>query len=146
MNKTNFTLDQALCQAPNVPMRNLKNALFLLLFSLLLSGCATSLITNLTPSRQPRSASGLYPIEMEFDTNQRTLREASLTPMVVVGFEAYPMRQTPKLPSRWEAVVPLPKDQQVLHYHFKVDYRYNAFGNPQKGSKLSSGYTLEIVD
>ena len=46
---------------------------FIFAMSFLLAGCTTSTITNLTPKQLPRTATGLYPIEAMFQSNQRTL-------------------------------------------------------------------------
>ena len=116
------------------------------LLSLLLTGCVHSTITNLTPSRQPRNATGVYPVEVAWDTHQQTVRQETLTPMVVVDFDFFPMRRTVGITNRWEALIPVPAAKNGLNYHFKFDYDYNKFGGPQKSSKLSRGYKLDIVD
>ena len=117
----------------------------LMLLCALLAGC-TSTITNLAPSKQVRNASGLYPIEAEWDTREQTVRPTSLKPSVVVEFQSYPMRPTLGMKNRWETVIPGPAGKNVVPYHIRFDYEYNAFGKPQKGSRLSPGYKLEILD
>ncbi len=120
--------------------------LLLLLFAaLLLPGCAST-ITNLTASQQRRSPNGLYPVDVAWDTRQQTVRPESLTPYVVVGLEAYAMRPTSMMSNRWETVIPVAATEKFVHYYFKVDYQYNAMKKPRKGSKLSQGYTLEILE
>ena len=126
-------------------MLKLLRVLPLCLLPLLISGCATT-ITNLTPTRQPRNASGFYTIEAAWDTRQQSIRPESLTPYVVVDLEAYPMRPTLGIANRWETLVPVPADKDSINYHFKVDYKYNVLGSPKSGSKLSRGYKLTIVD
>src|SRR6185436_16269881 len=87
---------------------------------LLLAGCTTTL-TNLTATSQPRNPKDLYLIEYEWDTTQQTVKPDTIQPFVVVGFDSYEMRQTPKMTNRWEALVPVPQDKDVLVYRFKVD-------------------------
>jgi len=118
----------------------------LLLLPVLLTGCTTLTITNLTPSVLPRNENNLYPVEMEITSNQHTLREASITPTVVIGFDVYPMQPTPLLSNRWETMVPVAKDQRVAHFRFKVDYEYNKMGGRGQGSKMSTEYILAIRD
>jgi hypothetical protein len=125
-------------------MRKLKTVLPLGFLVLLFIGCASSLLTNLTPSTLPRNPSGQYLIEMKLDTTQQTLRLESVAPHVLVGFDSYPMRPTLRMTNRWEALVPVPPDKDSIIYHFKVDYEYNRFGKPGKGSKLSPEYKLTI--
>jgi hypothetical protein len=115
------------------------------LLSLLVASCATKVITNLTPSQLPRDPSGQYLVEMKLDSKQQSLRPDSITPKVVSGFNTYPMRPTLRMTNRWEALVPVPANQDAFLYHFKVDYEYNKFGNkPGQGSLTSEQYKLTI--
>ena len=123
-------------------MLKLSPVLFL---SVILVGCAST-ITNLTPSRQPRNATGCYPVEVAWDTREQAVRWATLQPVVVVDFGTFPMRPTLGMSNRWEAVIRVPSDKNVVPYHIRFDYDYNTFGKPQKSSRLSPGYRLEILD
>ena len=114
--------------------------------ALVLAGCATSRITNLTTTRQPRNATGMYSVELAWDSSQSSIIDNSLKPYVVVGFDMYPMRPSLGIANRWETVIPVPADKNFTVYHFKVDYHYRAFGDPEKSSKLSNSYRLDIVD
>ncbi|MBI4663810.1 MAG: hypothetical protein HY735_33835 [Verrucomicrobia bacterium] len=116
-----------------------------LLLGLLLSGCSTT-ITNLTPSKQTRNSTGLYPFEVLFHSNQKTLRKETLQPCVVVDLEAYPMQPAPVLKDRWETLVPVPADKKFINYRFKFDYQYVSVPQRRSGSILSAPYQLEIVD
>ena len=110
------------------------------------AGCASSRITNLTTTRQPRNASGVYPIEFVWDSNQQSLIPGSIKPYVVVEFDFYPMRPSLGISNRWETVIPVSADKNFVIYHFKVEYQYRTFGKPEKSSKLSPSYRLDIVD
>jgi hypothetical protein len=118
----------------------------LFLLPLCLAGCASSLITNLTPTQQPRNPTGLYPIEMAWATSQQTLRGQTLKPIVVVGFDTYPMQPTLRANDRWEALVPIPAGTNAISYHFKVDYDYSKMGKVGQGSKTSDEYRLFITE
>ena len=127
-------------------MRTLKRLLPLLCATIFLAGCVST-ITNLTPSQLPRNSNGLYPVSVAWDTQQQTVRPQTLTPYVIVGLESYPMRPTLLMSNRWETVIPVPSSEKSVRYHFKVDYEYNAaLKKPQKSSKLSKEYTLEIAE
>jgi hypothetical protein len=144
--KSNFTSRDAF-GTPDPVMRTLTKFLSALVLSLWLAGCATSTITNLTPSTLPRNASGEYMLEMVIDHKQQALREASVTPYVVIGFDTYKMTATPRIPGRWEAYVKVRADQNVLNYYYKVQYEYNQFGKtPGQGTRLSSEFKLTISD
>ena len=126
-------------------MSNMIRFSALVLLSVLLVGCAST-ITNLTPSKQPRNATGLYPIEAAWDTRQQTVRPSSLQPYVVAGFESYPMRPTAGVKNRWETLIPVAPNVNTVPYHIRFDYKYNTFGKPKESSRLSPGYELQIID
>lgn len=143
MGNSNFTSRSAACHAATM-MRSF--AWIALIFGLALSGCTTSSVTSLTTSRQPRNASGVYPIEFVWDSNQQTLIESSIKPYVIINHDSYPMRPALDIKNRWETVVPIPADKNYITYKFKVDYLYRSFGKPQKDSRLTASYRLDIVD
>lgn len=110
---------------------------------LLLLGCVTS-VTNLTSTTQPRNANNLYLIEYQWDTTLRTIKPDSIKPFVMVGFDSYEMRQTPKMTNRWEVLVPIPRDKSVISYWFKVDYEIAHYGKPAMESRRTPEYKLYI--
>src|SRR5258706_245447 len=112
---------------------------------LLLVGVATS-FTNLTPQHQVRTPSNLYQVEVAFTSPQQTLRWESIKPQIVSGSEFYTMRPTLLMTNRWEGLVPVPPGSKSVHYRYKFDFDYNAFGKPKADSALSPEYTLKILD
>jgi hypothetical protein len=110
---------------------------------LLMTGCATT-FTNLTPQRQLRNPDNLYQVEFALASRQQSLRWDTIEPQVVLGTETYPMRLTPLMTNRWEAMVPIPKNQNSINYRYKVDYEYNALGQSKSNNLLSPEYTLKI--
>lgn len=130
----------------------LKNFLPLLPALLLAAGCATpasltpAIITQISPSEQPRNANNLYPVEVVFNSSQETLRWDTLQPYVVVNGQALPLRAVPVVKNRWEGVVPVPASDVQVKYRFKFDYLYNSFGQPRHNSEYSKSYTLKILD
>ena len=117
----------------------------ILALAVVLTGCSTT-VTNLPPSRLPREATGLYPFEVAFESNQQSLVKETIRPSVVVGFESYPMQPAPFLKNRWETLVPVPAGESSVHYRYKFDFDYNAIPQRRSSSLLSSPYTLEIAD
>jgi len=111
----------------------------------LLTGC-TGTLTNLSPNYQVRRADGLYPVSVAFDSRQQSLRWDSIKPFVLVGNEAYPMRTTPLMTNRWEALVPASPGTSQVEYRYKLEWQYNAIPNPQNDSQLSKKQVLHIVD
>jgi hypothetical protein len=116
----------------------------LILLACVVVGCATSKVTNLTPTHEPRSPNNLYPVEYQWNSNDPTIRPETITPYVVAGFDFYSMRRIPKMTNRWEAYIPVPVGQKSVNYHFRVDYEYNSFGKRLKNSVLSPEYKLQV--
>jgi hypothetical protein len=125
-------------------MRIIKQALPVLLLALLMAGCTTTTITNLTSQLQSRNPSGLYPIEASLASTQQTLRWETIQPSVIIGNELFPMRPTPLMKNRWETLVPVPPGRNAVTYRIKFDYNYNAFSAPKSDSKLSPEYRLIV--
>ncbi|HWD20807.1 MAG TPA: hypothetical protein VHB20_16180 [Verrucomicrobiae bacterium] len=115
----------------------------LMLAALALSGCSS--ITNLTPTRLPRSENGFYRVEAKWKSNVQAVREDSFKPEVVVGLEKYPMRPVPVVEDRWEAYIPVPADEAAVVYHYQFDFMKNGFRQARPESKKSADYTLKIV-
>jgi uncharacterized protein YceK len=117
---------------------------FLLVAPLLISGCSS--ITNLTPSKLPRNSTGFYQVEAAWHSRQRTIRYDSMKPLVMVGTETYEMRPVPRVENRWETMIPVTADKDMIRYQFKFDYMVNSIPRALPDSKLSPEYKLSIVD
>jgi hypothetical protein len=113
--------------------------------ALLLMGCST--FTRLTPLQQPRNANNLYPVEVQFNSTQQSLRWDSIKPYVLVKGDLYPLRAEEKVQNRWEGFVPVPAGSNGTEYRFKFDYLYNNIGTaPKPNSAWSPQYKLKIID
>ena len=111
---------------------------------LLLLGCVSNTLTNLTATSQPKNPKNLYLIEYQWDSNEQALVPDSIKPYVLVGFDSYEMQKTPKMTNRWEVLIPVPPDKDSVIYRFKVDSEYLGFGERRKSSKSSPEYKLYI--
>jgi hypothetical protein len=124
---------------------NLKKLLPLLPV-LLLTGCA-SMFTRLTPLEQPRNPNNLYPVEVQFNSTQQSLRQDSIKPYVLVNGDLYPLRPVRLVQNRWEGFVPVPPGVNTVGFRFKFDYLYNNVGtSPKPNSAWSPAYQLKITD
>ena len=112
---------------------------------LLLAGCASN-FTNLTPTRQARNADNLYPVEVQFNSRQQTLRWHTINPYVLVGGERLPMRPTPLMKNRWEGLVPLPAGASKVDYRYKFEFESTTFGGFENDSALSPKYELKVLE
>jgi hypothetical protein len=124
----------------------LKKILPLVLLPLLLVGCGTTAIVNLTPSRLPRKDNGQYPFGVEWASRQQSLIKDSIQAYVVIGLDQYPMQRTPLLTNRWETLVPIAADKDSVIYRYKFDYEYQSFAARQRDSKLSKVYQLFVLE
>ena len=109
------------------------------------TGCTTTSITNLTPSDLPRSNSGLYRVEAAWQSNQKSIIEDTIEPVVIIGETPFPMQPVPFAKDRWETMVPVPGDQNEVHYRFKFNYNYAASPQRVANSIRSEEFTLEIT-
>jgi hypothetical protein len=123
-----------------------KSSLSALGLSLVLAGCTTTSITNLTPRQELRNPNGLYSVEAALTSRQQSLRWQDIQPNVVVETDFYPMRPTPLMTNRWETLIPVPPGTNVVYYRFKFDYDSTGFGKNHPDSKLSQVYRLQISD
>src|SRR5262245_60406547 len=119
LSKSTFTSALAVCNSRDAMAK--KWICVGLLARLFLTGCVTT-VTNLTATTQPRNTNNLYLIEYQWDTTEQAIKAKSVKPYVVVGFDTYEMKPTLKLTNRWEVLVPIPPDKNVIDYRFKVDY------------------------
>jgi hypothetical protein len=112
---------------------------------LIFAGCNAT-FTNLTPSVRPRSTNNLYQVEVALDSRQETMRWDTINPQIMVGNDYFPMRPTPLMTNRWEGLLPVPANVNLIHYRYKFDYQYNSFGAPRPDSALSPEYSLKITE
>jgi hypothetical protein len=110
-------------------------------------GCASNLhFTNLTPSVQTRTTNNLYAVEVEVNSRQQSLRWDSFKPQITAGAEYFKMHATPLIGNRWEGQIAVPPGTSTIHYQYKFDFDYNAFGPAKHDSAVSRQYTLHIVE
>lgn len=123
----------------------LRGLLAALVFIVAGTGCTTTSITNLTPSDLPRSNSGLYRVEAAWHSNQKSIVEDTIEPVVVIGGTPFPMQRVPFARDRWETMVPVAGDQDEIYYRFKFNYSYAASPQRVANSIRSDQFTLGIT-
>ena len=122
----------------------LKNFVFLLP-AVMLVGCAAQ-FTRLTPLQQPRNPSSLYPVEVQFNSADQSIRRETLKGYVEANGQLYPLHPEPLVKNRWEGYVPMAPANSEVEFKFKFTYLYNAMGSPQpkSGSVSSPVYKLKV--
>lgn len=122
----------------------MKKFLVLLLAPVVLAGCSS--VSNLTPTKAYRNATGQYPVEAKFTTKRTAVMDDTITPSVVVGEQAYPLHRVPLVKDRWEGYVPVPPSQDSIHYHFRFDYKVNRIPQAVPDSYTSQEYGLDVIN
>jgi len=121
-----------------------KKLLLLCLVPLLFTGCRGT-FTNLSATRQPRNPENLYPVGVSFLTRQKSLRDETIEPFVLVGDQSYPLRKTPIAENRWEGLIPVPPEAGEVSYRYLFKYQYDYFGGPRSDSQMSPPFELKIL-
>jgi hypothetical protein len=117
-----------------------------LVAALAISGCATSSVTNLTPTHHPRNPENVYPVDIEFRTNLRTIKPETIRPYVQIGDDNYLMRRTAVVKDRWETLIPIRPPEKVVNYRIKIDFKYNALPEPKVNSVLDGPFQIVVGD
>jgi len=121
-----------------------------MLLAVICVGCTTSAITNITPSRLPRNTTGLYKVEVIWESNAEALMPETIEGVVSVQGHntTYPMKRQPgSLTNRWETLIgPLSADEDLVRYRIKVNWKYNAVPVPRENSQLTRQFRLHIID
>ncbi len=122
----------------------MKKLLVLLLAPVVLAGCSS--VSNLTPSKYPRNAASTYTVEAKWKTNRQAVEPEIITPVILVGDQAYPMQAVPLVKDRWEGQLPVAPGQTTVQYRFKFNYKVNAMPHPKAESTLSPVYRLDVSE
>jgi hypothetical protein len=90
--------------------------------ALLLGGCATMGLTNLTPSSLPENPSGIYTFTLRVTPKSTTVITDTIAPHIVVGAESHDMVKSDSVPGIYEFDYKLPPGQDSVGYYFLVSY------------------------
>lgn len=114
------------------------------LLALLGLGCTSSRNTNLTPRSPEASAESTYLFETTFGTQRRGVTPEKVKAWVVIGLNLYPMQPVPNTVNRFEALLPLPTDREVLRYRYKFEFLYPGVLDNKINSTMSPEYELQV--
>ena len=119
---------------------------FLIAAVLLQTGCLSTTVVNLTPSKVSRNAAGTYRFEAAWETNEKSIQEDSIEGFVVLNEVHYPMKKVPVVTDRWEALIPLEQASEGYTYHLKFDFIYDSHPEPKPNSLRTKPFSLKIVE
>lgn len=114
-----------------------------ILVAAMLTGCTATQLTNLTPSKLPRTEVSMYPFEVTWKCKRRGVSE-EVEAAVLLDGKVYPMKPVPGTKDRWEALIGVPTDKPVVPYRYKFTYRYPGTITTHPNSDLSPQYFLYI--
>lgn len=93
-----------------------------LLGALLLSGCDSVVLTNLTPGSLPENPSQIYTITLRVTPKIRTIVPGSIVPHIIVDGESHTLTKSALGADLWEYEYHLPADRDEIAYYFLVNY------------------------
>lgn len=96
--------------------------------AVLLGGCATMSLTNLTPSSLPENPSGIYTFTLRVTPKSATVVPDSIAPHIVVGAESHDMQKSESVPGVYEFDCKLPPGQDSVGYYYLVSYQTEGNG------------------
>jgi len=103
------------------------------LAGVLLGGCATMSLTNLTPSSLPENPSGIYTFTLRVTPKSTTVVPDTIAPHIVVGAESHDMQKSDSIPGIWEFDYKLAPGQGSIGYYYLVSY--STEGNGTQASR-----------
>ncbi|MBT5926563.1 MAG: hypothetical protein HOH33_08100 [Verrucomicrobia bacterium] len=121
-------------------------ALLLITTVLLQTGCLSTTVVNLTPSKLSRNAESMYRFEAAWESNQKSIQDDSIEGYVVMDEFQYPMKKVQVVKDRWEALIPLNPASEGYIYHLKFDFIYVSNPEPKPNSLRTKHFSLTIVE
>jgi hypothetical protein len=119
---------------------------FLIAAVLLQTGCLSTTVVNLTPSKLPRNAEGTYRFEAAWESNQKSIQQGTIEGYVVLNDLQFPMKKVPVVNDRWEALIPLDQVEQGYTYHMKFNFIYDSYPQAKPNSLRTKPFSLKIVE
>lgn len=89
---------------------------------LLLTGCQTLTITNMTPATVPANPSQIYTITASFTPSSPNIDANSVQPRIVIDGQSFAMSRSTSAANVWEFEYQLPAGRTHANYYFIVDY------------------------
>ena len=127
-----------------IPRMNPRPFAALFLMVLLIAGCATTEVSNLTPRTLPATPARTYPFEVTWDSSRRGVKTDDVHAWVMVDQTLYPMTRVASTVNRWAAEVPIPDGKSYVPYKYKFEYTYPGIDSHVVKSEWSSEYRLVI--
>jgi len=95
---------------------------------ILLGGCATMSLSNLTPTSLPENPSGLYTFTLRVTPKSVDVVPDSISPHIVVAGASHDMVKDPAIPGIYEYDAQIPPGTTDFGYYFLVGYQVEGNG------------------
>ncbi|MFT3870508.1 MAG: cell surface protein [Nibricoccus sp.] len=121
--------------------------------SLMLTGCYTASITNLTPSTFPENPSQIYTISARVNPRDADYVPGTVVPMLVIDGQSIALKKSPLGQDIWEVDYQVPAGRNELVYYIQTNYqiqRSNGLTSsredytPLQRSQILSRYIVSI--
>lgn len=101
---------------------------------LLLAGCESITLTNLTPASMPENPSQIYTFSLRVTPRTNTIPVNSLNPVIVVDGQSYKLKRSNLGENLFDFEYQLPAGRDTVKYYFLVNYvvEGNAVQTPQE--------------
>ncbi len=119
---------------------------FLLALAALLSGCARSALSNLTPQRLPENPSGIYTFTLSSGVDLHRVVAGSMKAEIVINGRATPMNQAADSPTLFDFDFRMPPGQTEVRYFYKLIYQTNEAGIIRDYEETSPLYSAFLVN
>ncbi len=97
---------------------------------LLLAGCETVTLTNLTPPSMPENPSQIYTFSLRVTPRTRTVSESSIDPHIVLDGRSYVMKRAALGEGIYEFEYQLPAGREQVAYYYLVNYAVDGSSGP----------------
>ena len=127
------------------PARKFLFGLGLSLGALVLAGCQSMVLSNLTPASLPENPSQIYTITLRATPKTTAIVEGSVTPTIVIDGQSHSMTKSPLGENLWEFDYQLPPGRDQIAYYFLVDYKMHGSNGQVNSAQSYSGLTQASI-
>lgn len=112
---------------------------------LLLAGCETVTLTNLTPASMPENPSQIYTFTLRVTPRTNNVPKASITPRIVVDAQSFVMKPSPLGEGLYEFEYQVPAGRDDIAYYYLVTYNVEGNGMATPGDAYTVVAHVSLV-
>jgi hypothetical protein len=113
--------------------------------AVLLSGCATVVLTNLTPSSLPENPSEIYTFTLRVVPRSNAVDPASIIPHVILDGQSYDMKKSQLGDGLYDFDYQLPAGHDLMKYYYLVDFTATGNGMVQPNQAYTGVSSVAVV-